>query len=369
MKKQIAYLGLDVHKKTITLALFVGQSKEAELTREIRNNLKDLIKIVKSFHEKYSLRTCYEAGGCGFRIYRKLLDLGIDCIVVAPSLIPREGKKLKTDKIDATKLAKYLRAGLLSAINVPDENLERDRDLIRFREFQVRALVRIKQSILAFLLRKGINFEEGGYFSKLFLDWAYKLELPAADKMVLTKQLNHYSYQQKLVDELSDDIEKLAMTDFYKARVDILIGFRGIRVLTAMKILTHIPDFRAFPHPKKLMSYFGITSDERSSGEKQVQTGISKRGNSLLRKSIVIAAQSYTRTFTQTAENRRIRQKLPSEIIDVIQRADNRCWKRFLRLTSAGKHTNVAKVSVARELVGFIWEAMMHYYNGELAEA
>lgn len=211
---------------------------------------------------------------------------------------------------------------MLTAINVPNEELERDRDLIRFREFQVKALVRIKQSICAFLFRKGINYEEGGYFSKLFLDWAYKLELPSADKMILTKQLNHYSYQQKLVDELTNDIETLAMTDFYKDRIEILTGFRGIRVLNAMK----------------------------------------------LRKSIVIAAQSYTRTFTQTADTRRKRQNLPSEIIDVIQRADNRCWKRFLRLTSAGKHTNVAKVSVARELVGFIWEAMMLHYNGELVE-
>ena len=82
MNKRIAYLGLDVHKNSITMALFVEQRQE----------------------EEYHLRVCYEASGCGYSIYRKLIKHGIDCIVVAPSLIPTDHKKVKTDKIDAKKL-------------------------------------------------------------------------------------------------------------------------------------------------------------------------------------------------------------------------------------------------------------------------
>ncbi len=136
MNKKLAYVGMDVHKNSITLALFVGQRKEEEFIKKINNNKSTLLKLFKKLIEDYHLRVCYEASGCGYSIYRKLIKKGIDCIVVAPSLIPTDNKKVKTDRIDARKLAIYLRSGLLTPINVPCEEQERDRDLIRFRVFQ-----------------------------------------------------------------------------------------------------------------------------------------------------------------------------------------------------------------------------------------
>ncbi|MEM7182729.1 MAG: IS110 family transposase [Spirochaetota bacterium] len=364
--KQIAYLGMDVHKNSITLALITKKSKTEEFTKKIENNITILTKLVKKLYKQYHLRVCYEAGGCGFTIYRKLTDIGIDCIVVAPSLIPEIKKGLKTDKIDAIKLASLLKADMLTSINVPDEDLERDRDLIRFRESQVNNLRRSKQSICAFVLRKGLQYDGKKSFTKKYLLWLSNLELEKNDKRTLQMLLNHFHYQQRLVDELEEEIVELSKSEVYKRRVEILIGFRGIRVLNAMKILTNIADFRAFPNPKKLMSFFGVTADEKSSGEKQYNKGISKRGNSLLRKSVVLAAQSFAKPFNDSVDIRKRRENLSSSVLEIVQRADKRCKKRYYHFINKGKNTNVAKMAVARELVGFIWEAMMYHYEGEL---
>ena len=369
MNKPIAYLGLDVHKNSITMAFFIGQKKEEEFIKKILNNPKTLVKIIEKLSKEYHLRVCYEASGCGYSIYRTLIKRGIDCIVVAPSLIPTDHKKVKTDKIDAKKLAKYLRSGLLTAINVPDEDQERDRDLIRFRTFQVNELKRIKQAIYSFLLRKAIDYSEHTWFSKKFLTFISMLDLPHSDRKMLNIMIHHYNYQNNLVNELTDNIEKLSQTDTYRDKCAILCGFKGIQTLTAMTLLTHISDFRSFPHPSKLMSYIGLTSMEYSSGDVVKKSGITKQGNSLLRKALILAAQQYSTGDKSGKSTIEKREGLPSNIITLIQKADRRCYNKYYRLTRRGKHSNVAKTAVARELVSFIWEAMIIYHQGELQKA
>jgi transposase len=329
MNKKIAYLGLDVHKNSITMAFFVEQRQDEEFTKKITNDPNSLLKLIKKLSEDYFLRVCYEASGCGFTIYRKLIKHGIDCIVVAPSLIPTDHKKVKTDKIDARKLAIYLRSGLLTAINVPDERQERDRDLIRFRIFQTNELVRIKQAICAFLLRKGIDYTESTPFTKGFLNFIGMVELPYDDRLMLNRLIGHYNYQDSLVNELTDDIEKLSQTAAYKEQSAILCGFRGIQTLTAMTLLTHIPDFRAFPHPSKLMSYIGLTSKEYSSGDKVIKSGITKQGSSILRKALVIAAQQYNKAENTGRHLLTKRDGLPSSVIALVQKADRRCKSKY----------------------------------------
>jgi len=369
MNKKIAYVGLDVHKNSITMALFIEQRKDEEFTKKLSSNLNSLFKLIKKLSEEFHLRVCYEASGCGYSIYRKLIRHGIDCIVVAPSLIPTDHKKVKTDKIDARKLAIYLRSGLLTAINVPDEQQERDRDLIRFRIFQTNELVRIKQSICAFLLRKGIEYSESTPFTQSFMNFIGTLELPYDDRLMLNRLIGHYNYQNSLVNELTDDIEKLSQTDRYKKQCAILCGFRGIKTLTAMTLLTHISDFRAFPHPSKLMSYIGLTSKEYSSGEKEVKSGITKQGSSILRKALIMTAQPYNKAEMISRYMLMKRDGLPSAVIALVQKADRRCKLKYFRLIHKGKNSNIAKTAVARELVSFIWEAMIIYQQGELKEA
>ncbi len=369
MIKQIAYVGLDVHKNSITMALMVEQRKDEEFIKKIANNRKELLKLLTKLSEEYHLRVCYEASGCGYSIYRKLTKHGINCIVVAPSLIPTDNKKVKTDKIDARKLAIYLRSGLLTAINVPCEEQEQDRDLVRFRVFQITELVRIKQAICAFLLRKGIEYSDSTPFTQGFMNFIGMLELPHEDRLMLSRLIGHYNYQNTLVNELTDDIEKLSDTDRYRERCAYLCAFRGVQAITAMTILTHIPDFRAFPHPSKLMSYIGLTSKEDSSGDTVIRTSITKQGNSILRKAFIMAAQQYNRAEHTGRHMISKRDGLPSSIVSLAQRADRRCKNKYYRLTMRGKHSNIAKTAVARELVGFIWEAMIIYHHGELREA
>jgi transposase len=367
--KKIAYLGLDVHKNSITMALFVEQRKEEEFTKKIPNNRKTLLTHVKKMSENFHLRVCYEASGCGYTIYRHLTRHGIDCIVVAPSLIPSDNKKVKTDRIDALKLATYLRSGLLTAINVPCEEQERDRDLVRFRWFQTRQLIRIKQAICAFLFRKGIDYSMHTPFTQKFISYIGTVELPHQDRLMLNRYLGHYNYQVSLINELNDDIETLSRTEKYRVPCSYLCAFRGINTITAMTILTYIPDFRSFPHPSKLMSYIGLTSGENSSGESVTRSGITKQGNYTIRKSLILASQHYNRGERTGIDLLRRRKDLPSGIVSLAQRADRRCKNKYYRLVSKGKHSNLAKTAVARELVSFVWEAMMIYYQGELQEA
>lgn len=369
MSKKLAYIGMDVHKNSITLALFIEQRKTEEFIKKISNDKRTLIKLLNTLREEYYLRVCYEASGCGYSIYRKLIKKGIDCIVVAPSLIPTDNKKVKTDRIDARKLAIYLRSGLLTPINVPCEERERDRDLVRFRVFQTNELVRIKQAICAFLLRKGVDYSEYKPFTKGFITYISSIELPHDDRIMLNKLLGHYNYQNSFVNELTWDIEQLSQTDRYRKQCAILCSFRGIQILTAMTILTHIPDFRSFPHPSKLMSYIGLTSKENSSGETIMKLGITKQGNGILRKAIIMAAQQYNRAECSGIRMISKRKGLPSTIVNLSQRADRRCKNKYYRLINRGKHSNVAKTAVARELVSFIWEAMIIYHQGELKEA
>ena len=152
--KTEAWIGLDVHKNSITLALVAGRSEKESLVQKLSNSPGVLLKLLRKLALQYDLHVCYEAGPCGYTLYRKFAAAGIRCTVVAPSLIPVDLKKVKTDRLDAVKLAKYFRAGLLTAVNVPDAELENDRDLVRLRAAQVRELTRIKQQFLAFLRKR-----------------------------------------------------------------------------------------------------------------------------------------------------------------------------------------------------------------------
>lgn len=367
--KQIAYIGLDVHKNSITAAMLLQNKKDYEFVKKIPNFISKLKQLLKPLSEKYNLLICYEAGCCGYKIYRELTKKGYNCIVTSPSCIPRDNKKVKTDRIDAKKIALYLRAGILNAVNVPDETLEMDRDLIRFRYYQVRNLAKIKTQIKSFLLRKNIKYDDyctSNNWSKKLIHWLETMKLPDKDRTMLNKYIHHLNYQNKFVDELNQNILELSQTEKYEDQVAILRAFRGIETNTAMVILTHIPDFRSFTNPKYLSSYVGVTQREYSSAENKRQFGITKTGNRLLRNAFVSAAQHYSKANKVSKELRQLRNKLHSSISSVVDRADRRCRKKYYKMIFSGKHTNKAKTAVAREMVCFVWEVMMINYDNKL---
>jgi transposase len=268
-------------------------------------------------------------------------------------------------------LAKYFCSGLLTSVNVPDAQLENDRDLIRFRASQVKEQTRIKQQILSFLLRKGIVYPDDPGWTYKFENWLSILEMESQqDRTMLHKYLNHYKYQKKFVQELSSDIEALSKTERYNDMVTILRGFRGIETLTAMIILTHVPDFRAFPGARKFMSFIGVVPGEHSSGDTKSMRGITKTGSNQLRKAFVSIGMHYNKSPDKVSNGLRLRRsKLDSVSLSLVQRADRRCRKKYFSLSTKNKHNNIIKTAVAREMAGFVWEAMMYYYQGELKKA
>jgi transposase len=154
-----AYIGLDVHKETITVAVARGGRDGPESRGEIANRPKAVAKLVARLSEEFdgeALLFCYEAGPCGYVLYRQLLELGHDCQVVAPSLIPKKpGERIKTDRRDAAKLAQSLRSGDLTAVWVPDEEQEAMRDLSRARDDMKAQERKARQQLNAYVLRHG----------------------------------------------------------------------------------------------------------------------------------------------------------------------------------------------------------------------
>ena len=201
MNRPLAYLGLDVHKKTITAALFKNNEKDVILTKEFSTGNNRELKVIKELNKEYDLRVCYEAGCTGFGLYRQLTKANINCSVIAPSSIPRNDT-LKTDLNDAKKLGINFKTGNLKLVNVPDLELEQDRDLIRFRDNRSNNLTRIKQQIKGFLLRKGISYEGKNEWNKKMLNWLGTLNINIREKATLTLFINDYNYHNTLVSEL-----------------------------------------------------------------------------------------------------------------------------------------------------------------------
>jgi transposase len=368
MNKQLAYLGIDVHKKTYNAALVRVDRNSIEFEKQISNNIFIVRKFIKELSKKYELRICYEAGCTGYQLYRKLTDTGLNCTVIAPSSLPRKFNKRKNDKIDARNLAKFYKSGILQPINVPDFDLEQDRDLIRFRATKTKNITQAKQRIKSFLLRRNIHYDHEKTWNIQFFDWLGTMELCLKDRLTLDRYLNDLNYETKLVTELDQEIEDLSKAPRYNNIVKILCGFRGINTTTAMIIATHIIDFRAFSNPNYLASYIGVTPGFENSGETKHTLGITKTGNSLLRKAFINAAQHYSKTKKTGAKLRKQRQDTPASIISIIERCDRRCMKQYWKLIYKGKNHNVAKTAIAREIIHFCWEAIIKLYSVELAK-
>jgi len=136
MNEYSKYVGLDTHKDTIAVAVADFGRSNPRYYGEIPNTPEAIIKLVNKLSpDGEVLSFCYEAGPCGYGIYRQLTQIGHDCAVVAPSLIPRRaGDRVKTDRRDSETLCRLHRSGELTAVWVPDHKQEAVRDLTRARE-------------------------------------------------------------------------------------------------------------------------------------------------------------------------------------------------------------------------------------------
>lgn len=355
----IVIVGLDVHKDSISACILDPASGEVCLEQRLKNQPSAIDKLMHRIRERYGeARCCYEASSCGFVLFRLLHKMGIHCDVIAPSSIPRRsGDRVKNDRIDAQKLATLYAAGLLTPVEIPDEQQEAARSLLRCRAALVDELTRAKHRTTQFLQSRGFTFTGGTNWSQKFWLWLAKVELCEVDQAVLDTYVHLIHYLEAQVGALEERIERLAKEEPYRAPVQVLSAFRGIATITALTLACELGDIRRFAHPRQLMAYLGLVPSEHSSGAKTERGSITKAGNTHARKAIVSAAWKYAaRPARGHALKQRQRQASP-RVIATTWKAQQRLYKRFHALAFR-KERSVAAVAVARELSGFLWEAM-----------
>lgn len=358
------YLGLDVHKEQTVIAI-LESDRQAEPTHHgsvatSQHALERSIRrIAKSKGRKLSdLHVCYEASGCGFWIARRLLQMGVRCDVIAPSLIPtKSGDRVKTDKRDAAKLAKMLRSNDLVAVNIPDSVDEAIRDLCRARTDAIDDLRRAKTRLLAMLRRLGFNYSGKTHWTEGHKRYLRHLTLPdPAHNIVLEDNLATIDFHSERITKIEDAMLKLLEDWQRKPLVEALMAFKGFKLVAAMVTVSEIGTFSRFEHPKKLMAFLGLIPSEHSSGSRQKRGGISKCGNPHARWILVEQATHYRVPPKVSAQLSARQEGVARWIRELSWKTQTRLSHRFKMLRKRQLHHNKIKVSVARELCGFIWE-------------
>jgi transposase len=292
-----AFVAFDSAKLRNAVAIAeAGRGGEVGFFGEIENSGAATAKLVKKLAAKYQRLTfCYEAGPTGYGLYRQIKSLDHECIVVAPSLIPkRPGDKVKTNRRDAVSLAKLLRAGELSAVWVPDRPHEAMRDLIRAREAAVMDLRCKRQQVSAFLLRQGLHYPGKKTWTKTHISWlaSQKLEYPE-QRIALEEMMLAVRQAQARLLRLEQAIRD-AVPDWSLAEVvPALMAMRGIDLIAAATLLAEIGDLSRFQTPQQLMAYLGLVPSEDSTGDTIKRGPITKAGNRRARRILVECSWSY----------------------------------------------------------------------------
>lgn len=359
MNKFSKYVGLDVHKATIAVSVADSNDSETRFFGEIANTPEAISKLVKQLTKGGAkLSFCYEAGPCGYVIHRQLRALEQACQVVAPSLIPKKaGDRVKTDRRDSLALARLLRAGELTAIWIPDGLQEALRDLTRAREDMKHLQRQAKQQLLAFLLRHGIRgFEGKSNWTQAHFRWfeTVKFEQPA-QQIVFQEYIDTIVAGIKRVQGLDGHIEQTARASAVWPMIEALMALRGVSLLTATTIMAEIGNLTRFTTAPQLMAYLGLVPSEHSSGASKRRGGITKTGNSHVRRVLVEAAWTYRHPARKTAVLQRRAELAPDVVQEIAWTAQKRLCGRYWALDARGKLKVQVCTAIARELVGFVW--------------
>ena len=358
-----AYVGLDVHSKTIAVAIaYKGRGKPVSRA-EIANTPKAIRKLVAQLMQEFGgeiILFCYEAGPCGYDVYHQLIALGQVCEVVAPTLIPRKpGDRIKTDRRDAIALAKYSRSGELTAVWVPEKEQEAMRDLTRLREDMKASEKTHKQRLGAFLLRHGKTYDRDKTkrcWTKTYFNWleTVKFDNPT-QQIVLQEYIIAVKDAQRKEESIKQQMYQALENWSLRPVVEGLIALRGIDVVTAMTIMAELGDISRFDSPKELMSFLGLVPSEHTSSDKRRLGSITKAGNGHVRRVLVESAWSYRFPARLTRHLRQKESKATDAAKAIAWSAQKRLCGRYRKLIEAGKNKNMTCVAIARELVGFIW--------------
>jgi transposase len=358
----ITFVGLDAHKEWISVAMLLP-GRETPIEWRIPNEATAIWKMLGRIEREApgEVRFCYEAGPCGYALQRQITGWSeASCMVVAPSLIPaKPGERFKTDRRDARKLAFLFRAGLLTEVQPPSEEDEAARDLCRAREDAREDLVRCRHRLTKFLLRRGLIFTGGKRaWTRRHRQWLHSLRLPhTCDQVVFSDYLLAVEQLEQRLDSLAVQVGQLSQEERYAAAVGVLRCFRGFDTVTATTIVLELHTFHRFISPRKLMAFVGLVPSEHTSGQRRRLGAITKTGNSHVRRLLIEAAWNY-RHPPRVGTLAKRRKGQPPRVIALADRAMQRLYRRYVRMTLRGVPTQKATVAIARELVGFVWAAL-----------
>jgi len=359
MTKTVKYVGMDVHKKTIDVAI-AAEGRDAEVRHygTIKNDTDSINKFLrKLISTDCELRFTYEAGPCGYHLHRYLTENSLDCTVVAPSLIPRKsGDRVKIDRKDSISLARLHRAGELTAVYVPAADDEAMRDLTRAKEDATIAGRKAKQHLSAFLLRYGKIYTGKSTWSKAHFGWIADIKmLHPAQQIVLQEYVRTVTECSEQVARLLAQIHTLLVEWRMAPVVKALKALRGVSTVVAVTMIAELGDLSRFDHPSKLMAYLGLVPSEHSSGESKKRGGITKTGNSHVRRVLVEAAHTYRLPARISRVILERQNDLSAEVKKIAWDAQLRLCARYQRLIGRGKETNVVVIAIAREIAAFMW--------------
>lgn len=358
---KISFVGLDVHAETIAVAV-------AEMGGEVRsigvipNRLESIRKLVHKLGPVEHLRACYEAGPTGYVLYWQLTQLGVGCVVIAPSLVPtKAGDRVKTDRRDAEKLARCHRAGELTAVWVPDAAHEALRDLVRAREAAKKDQLKARHRLGKFLLRHGRRPDGIKAWTKQHREWIKShvhFEQPALEATLADylEEVDHVAARIVKLEKAIDEAVRQAPPEI-RAVIEALQSLRGVAQTTAASIVSELGSLSRFPSPRNLMGYSGLVASEHSSGNRVQRGGITKTGNGHLRRVLVEAAWAYQHRPNVIGFLAR-RQKslaISEEAKKIAWKAQQRLHKRYKAMSARGKNKNQIVTAIGRELLGFIW--------------
>ncbi len=372
MKKNTLFVGLDVHADTIAVAVAEsGRNGEVRSLGIVANKPPSIRKLVRKLQKKRELQVCYEAGPCGYTLYWIMVGMNVTCEVIAPTLIPRKtGDRVKTDRRDAIKLARLYRAGELTSVWVPDPCHEALRDLVRAREAARKDQRAARHRLGKFLLRSGIyKPTKMTNWTLKHIAWIKTLSFKEkSHEVVFTDYLHEVEHQRDRLKALESSIDTAIeeSPEHIREVVSALQLLRGVAKITAVGTVAEVGNFSRFSSPTQLMAYMGIVPSEYSSGGpgKKKQGGITKTGNSHLRRLMIEAAWSYrynpsVNLRIQKCQNE-ISTELVAEVKEIAWKAQHRLCGRYRALLAGGKTKQVAITAVGRELVGFIWSIAVY---------
>jgi transposase len=366
---KVLFVGLDVHADTIAVAV-AEPGGEVRSHGVIPNRLESIRKLIGKLGPASKIKACYEAGPTGYVLYWQLTQLGVACEVIAPSLVPaKAGDRVKTDRRDAEKLARCHRAGELTPVWVPDEAHEALRDLVRAREAAKKDQLKARHRLGKFLLRHGRRPEGIKAWTKQYLEWIKThvrftqpaLEATLADYL---EEVDHVAARIVKLEKAIDEAVRKAAPEI-RTVIEALQALRGVAQMTAATIVSELGSLSRFESPRQLMGYSGLVSREHSSGNRVQRGGITKTGNSHLRRVLVEAAWAYQHRPNVTGFLLR-RQKslaLSDEVKNIAWKAQQRLHKRYKAMATRGKNKNQIVTALGRELLGFVWAIALEAEN------